>query len=783
MPRSCDPFRQNNKRVIAELLQDDYSDLSENNLFLSIGKITPWRNPDSSGSDVRITSLDSTKDDTDFWRGLIAAKKINQSDVSLVVPRVDWTSGVIYRPYRDSQDMYDDVDPAKYYVLVDEERVYVCIDNNYDSPSLNAPNHTDSNIRKLADGYRWKFLYQIPESKRKFLTKSSADAIGYMPVEYVSTLRLNDDRRLQWSVQQAAVPGKIDFAYVDQPVQSYWVSTQECILPGDNPSENVIVETVAVGATAAKIFAPGLISTSNTYKDMMLTIEGGAGKGQRRKISKYDYAGSVGIVYFDALTFGLSGSEPGTTNQSTYSISPIVEVIGDGSSTDTTFNPTIQTADFKFKFGLTASSSSDCATIIPRFVDSVEVVNGGKDYTFANLKVSKGLAYLPSTPTEYRDFNNLIHAVMPPTGGHGSNPVRELGASAIMIVKDFTQDEDGKVDVGNDYRQFGIVRNPLLAEKQLRIKFYEPGLSGTFAVGATVGQLNTSAVGKVIEWCPGKTGHTGTSELVIGEIRGATFAAGGTMSGLRIFDVVPKTIAGSEGRHLLDLTLVSQNPQFLPDGSDYHRNYFAHGVGHTPLNVPQSRSSGQIYEWKLNPSTNSYGTLSLENVKGEFSINESVLQTTPFFERNNGASGPGRITAMATRLAHIPSVYDLTTTMVVTGNNMSSETFPVDVQAFFASGMTGGNGYVIDWTAGSGATNGTIRLAGVQGSLAVGQTFGYYVQTDGTTVTNSTVSGIESISHRGEFKYRTGDVLYIQNVNPILRDIEQREEIKLVIEM
>jgi len=778
MPRSCDPFRQNNKRLIAETLLNDYGDLSENNLFLGIGKITPW-----GTTDIRVESIDSVKDDTDFWRGMIAAKRINRSDVSLVVPRVDWSAGVVYTPYRDTNDMFDDVNPANFYALVDEERVYVCIDNNYGSASLNAPNHTDSVIRKLADGYRWKFLYQIPESKRKFLTKTNAGALGYMPIEYVESLRFNDDRKLQWYVQEAAIPGKIDFAYVDEIAKNYWVSTNECILPGDNPSANIVTQTVPVGATGVRIYAPNLSTEVNAYKNMMFTVEGGAGKGQRRKISEYSYAGSYGQIAIDALSIGLSGSDPGVGDkQSLFSITPVIDVVGDGTSNDTTYNPTNRTADFKFKFGPTAASSSQCSGLLPRYIDSVEVVDGGKDYTFAKLSVAKGLNYITSTPAEYRDFSSLIHAVMPPTGGHGSNAVRELGAAAIMIVKDFSQDENGKVDVGNDYRQIGIIRNPLLQEKQVRIKFYQPGLSGSFAVGATVGQQTTSVYGTVLEWCNGSTGYTATSELVLGDIRGGTFAAGGTVSGLTIFDVAVKTVAGTEGRHLLDLTLASQNGQFASSGNDYRRNFFAYGVGNQATNVSQSRSSGQIYCWSLNPATNSYGTLSLENSKGDFTLGETVLQRDPYFFGSNSVSGPGKITAMETRLVDVPTVYDLTTTMVITGQNMSSSTFPIDSQVFFVSGMTGGNGYVIDWEI-SGTTAGTLRITGVQGSVLTGQSVSYYVASDGSTASPAYVSRISTISHRGELKYRSGEILYIQNVNPILRDLEQREEIKLVIEM
>lgn len=773
MSRSCDPFRQNHKRYIIEKILDEYSDLSNENFFLSIGKITPW----ATDGDVRITSIDTVGDNVDFWRGMIAAKRINRSDVSLVVRRIDWTPGVVYSAYRDNLDLFDDVRPASYYALVDEERVYVCIDNNYGDPSLYPPTHTDSVIRKLADGYRWKFLFQIPESKRKFLTKTSGNNIGYMPVEYVKTLKTNDDRNLQWLVQQAAVNGKIDFAYVDTAAKVYWVTTQSCVL-ADNA--NTVVTTVPAGATTVNIYAPSLVPT-DIYTDMMFSVESGPGQGQRRPIKAYSWTGGSAFIELDALASGLSGMEAAVDARSRWSITPQVIVSGDGFGSSGV-NSILRTADLTLKFGATADLPDEvCSVYSPRLISSIEVIDGGRDYTQASLKVIKGITALAGTPNEYRDFSSLLHVVIPPFGGHGANPVNELGANAYMIVKNYTQDEDGKVDVGNDFRQFGIVRNPMLAEKQVRLKFYQPGLSGSFTVGLTAGH-GTGPYGTVLEWCKGATGITATSELVLTEIRGGTFAPGMTVGNLTVFDALPITYAGQEARHLLDLTLTSVNPSFVSGGGDYTRNYFAHGVGNKDLNVPQSRSSGQIYCWAPNAATNKFGTLSLEFSKGDFYVGETIIQTDPLFNTPNGYTGVGKITAIDTSIVSLPSVYDLTTSLTVTGNELDDSTFTVDSQVYFRSGFTGGNGYIIDWAPATGGTSGVLRLTGVQGIVATGHSVDYvsFVPTGLTAVVDATV---QSVSHRGEMKYASGEVLYIQNINPIVRDLEQREEIKLVIEL
>ena len=128
------------------------------------------------------------------------------------------------------------------------------------------------------------------------------------------------------------------------------------------------------------------------------------------------------------------------------------------------------------------------------------------------------------------------------------------------------------------------------------------------------------------------------------------------------------------------------------------------------------------------------------------------------------------------------SAQDLTTMLTVTGASLTSDTFLVDSQVYFATGLTESSGYIIDWSPATGGTSGTLRLSGVQGSILVGQQVEYVtLGASGSTVgVNATVT---SISHRSDMKYASGEVLYIQNINPITRNLEQREEIKLVIEL
>ena len=773
---ACDPFRQDHKRIVAETLLGIYGDVDDKVLFLSIGKTTPWAGSGTAEDPPK--SIDSVLDDTQLWRNLFAHKRIDRSDVSLVVRRYDWKPGVVYTAYRDDLDLFDDLEPAPFYVLVDEERVYKCIDNAGGAASLVAPTYTDAQIRRLSDGYRWKFLYQIPESKRRFLTETQAESIGYMPVEFVDYLKPNDERILQWRVQESAVDGEIAFVRLDQTVRPFVVS-DACLFPSGN---NTVVSDVMVGDVGLTVTSPNIILKPDYYVDMVLSIDQGQGQGQRRRIS--DFTPSAGGAAFVRVSDPFTVSLSGGGDPSIYSIVPNIRVVGDGFANNNTYNPYAKGAEVSVRFGGTADSTvvgvTSCADFfeVRRTVDSIEVVDGGKDYTFATLEFVKGLV----VPTDKVVLEDLGTPIMSPKGGHGSNPVRELGCSSIMLSKQFSQDEEGKVSVGNDFRQFSLILNPLLTEKQVRIKFFDVGLTNSFAVGGTATQDSgpgfSAAYGEIVSWRAGASGHSGTSELVLTKVRGGDFKFNGTVNSFKNLYVEEKTVAGTESRRLLRLTLFPTDPIFLGSGTDFTRGYIAHGIGDTSTTLYPSRATGEVYAWEPQVGSNILGYLYLENPQGSFKVGERVSQADPFhWFHSRGLSGIGIIKEIGSVIREGIDTYDQTTSLVMAYDGdqfFENLSFPEDKYLVFAYGATSSaNGYVMDWSVGGTGTTGTLRISGSQGEFLVGMTAGYG---------NSTAT-VSDILHRAELRYRSGEVLYIQNMKPIRRDLEQSEEIKIVIDL
>lgn len=131
---------------------------------------------------------------------------------------------------------------------------------------------------------------------------------------------------------------------------------------------------------------------------------------------------------------------------STYAGSGDIEVINitDGGSGYDEANATVTvviTGD-----GYQASGN---VVVVDGSITDVVVANTGYNYTYANVSFTSSLG-----------SGATAIAPVSPIGGHGYNPVSELGARHIMVTATFNKDESGKLPTDIDYRQIGILVNP-----------------------------------------------------------------------------------------------------------------------------------------------------------------------------------------------------------------------------------------------------------------------------------------------------------------------------------
>ena len=187
---------------------------------------------------------------------VLFGKKITSANVRRIVRRIDWTAGTKYEIYRDDYSvqnrapitnaarLYD----ANYYVMNEDYRVYICIENgsNGTNPKGNVsqdqPTFTDlepSRAGDSGDGYIWKYLFTI----------SPSDIIKFDSTDYITVPNNWDTssdaqiRAMRESGDSTVNENQIKTVYIDDAGGSYANGLgQEMNIIGDGTGGKVRVD-------------------------------------------------------------------------------------------------------------------------------------------------------------------------------------------------------------------------------------------------------------------------------------------------------------------------------------------------------------------------------------------------------------------------------------------------------------------------------------------------------------------------------------------------------------
>ena len=188
-------------------------------------------------------------------------------------------------------------------------------------------------------------------------------------------------------------------------------------------------------STNEPYFKPGNFGANNMYQDVdgykwkyLYTIDTGS---KRTFMDSYwipipigyntpNPLGTIGRGNIDVINVvnGGSGYDPANTTIT-------LSVTGDG--TDAAATPTISNG----------------------IITDIIVTNTGSNYTYANVSI---------TTTSGSGASFVVPAS--PIGGHGFDPVSELGCSRAMISVEFNGSENGYIPTDINYSQVGILINP-----------------------------------------------------------------------------------------------------------------------------------------------------------------------------------------------------------------------------------------------------------------------------------------------------------------------------------
>jgi hypothetical protein len=239
-----------------------------------------------------------------------------------------------------------------------------------------------------------------------------------------------------------------------------------------------------------------------------------------------------------------------TSGGTSYASAPTVTITGDGT-------------------GATATATIDAGSGTVR---AITITNAGSGYTFASVCISGGSGS-SSTAT----------AIIGPKGGHGANPVEELGGFyVIMNVRLEYADGSGDFPVDNDYRRITLITDPYnfgtttvstaTTLKATRELTFSSG-SGTFTQDETITGGTSGAVGRI-------TSVSGST------LRYILLRTDNTLG--RAFQTSESITGGTSGASATVATLTS--PEVQPDSGD---------VIYVENRRPINRASDQIEDIKI----------------------------------------------------------------------------------------------------------------------------------------------------------------------------------------
>ena len=457
----------------------DSSGLLNSNMYLFIGKVTGWS--DDASPPTPTDSVANTHYEN--WRDMIAAKKITASDVSHVIPRKNWTNNTNYFAYTDNTNTLFSQD---FYVMTGDYNVYKCLSNSDTnssgttaSTSTTKPTGTGTAIISTADGYKWKFMYQIPASDAlKFVTPN------YIPVDkvrransYLANTYDSAPGQVQFDVETAAAAS----GGGNGAIEVVHLTTRGLQYLGEVGNVSAVTNTTTVTITGTSFTADDCIVNNDIY------FTSGDASGEGGTIT--DYNGTTKVV-----TFTPAITAPSATDG--YAIGPKVVISGDG-----------QGANVR------------CTTNSTGGINATAIIAGGNNYSNASISIisnaSQSNSFNPS-PTA------VLTPIIGPKGGHGSDAVDELGGFYILINSRLEYSESNNFTTDNDFRKVGLLAQPKFS-------------NGDFANTSVVDQA-TAAV--VSSW--NGTAFS-VDELVTGATSGATgrvvdFTGNNT---IRMTDIIP----------------------------------------------------------------------------------------------------------------------------------------------------------------------------------------------------------------------------------------------------
>jgi len=411
-------------------------------------------NPVSQNAVPSLTNDDYSTSFTNDWQ-MLFGKKLTSSNILPMISRNLWTSNTLYERYDNTSNtlytnniFYAITEPA---TTGGSYLVYKCIDNANNSKSTVKPSSigtpTQTTTFTTGDGYKWRYITSI--SGGNYDSFATGEYVPVYPNSSIVSSALNNSGV---EVVMISNSGSGYSAYSNGTIKS-------------NPNTTLI-----------EIESTSSIDNDFYTKSAIYIYNVGYTTSQLFTVSSYVSNSSGKWVYLD----GEANTTNITPSVTKYLITPAVVFDTDG------------TTPVAYATVNTSSNS----------INSVVILDIGANVSRANVVIQSN--------TSYGSGANL-YAIVPPPGGHGSDPASELNMKALGINFTFANNEGNTILTSNVvYNKIGLIRNPYAANVSTGAKmsvyksntfsatlYANVSPSYTFAVGERVTGKTSGAKGTV----------------------------------------------------------------------------------------------------------------------------------------------------------------------------------------------------------------------------------------------------------------------------------------------
>lgn len=359
---------------------------------------------------ITIANTVTTDDDysTTFmseWQ-MLFGKKLTSADVVPVIKNNIWTTNTTYSQYDNTSTTLHSNN--NFYVICTPAinggayHIYKCLDNANNAKSINDPSTIGTPTQQTsfvtADGYKWRYISSITSANyNKFSTND------YVPVYANSTI-----------VSSAATYAGVEKIIIANSGSGY-AAYANGVVRG-NPNSTIIqIEDFA--------------SENNDFyvNNSIYIYNNIAATSQLKRIASYVSNTSGKWVYLSEAA-NTTNITPTVTQ---YLISPRVEFQTDGSSQPLAYS---------------------VVNTVSNSIASIVILDNGSNISWANVSIKSN--------TSFGTGANL-YAIVPPPGGHGSDPVSELNVAGIGVSFNFANTEGSTIPTANVlYNKIGLIKNP-----------------------------------------------------------------------------------------------------------------------------------------------------------------------------------------------------------------------------------------------------------------------------------------------------------------------------------